>query len=98
MTMSVVFLKDYSGYRMDKTKTFYDFKVLDEAYVPRKLGQKLVFQEIAIPTFRKELNSEYRKLLKEKKKKKKADAKPKKKTRKKAVSKKAETREMAITE
>ena len=65
MTMRVVFLKDYGEYN-DK------YKVLDEVFIPRNLGQKLCFQEIAIPAYEKEKHPEYKKLIRLKKAKERA--------------------------
>ena len=68
MTMKVVFIKEYTGHRLDGKNGIDEFKPLDEEFVPRKFGQKLILSEFAIPEFRKELNPEYRRLLKEKEK------------------------------
>jgi hypothetical protein len=104
MSMKVVFIKDYSGVRLDGAKGYYNYKALDEDYVPRKFGNALIMNEIAIPEFRKEKHPEYRRLLKEKilserkeEKQEEDTEKPvKRKYRKKAVSKKAEQRETAL--
>jgi len=66
--MKIVFIKEYKGFSLDGTKGVDEYKPLDEAFVLRKFGQKMIMNEFAIPEFRKELNPEYKRLVKEREK------------------------------
>ena len=63
MTMKIVFIKDYKAPRLDADNTVDDFKALDEVFVPRKLGQALIFKNIAISPSRKDRSEAYQILI-----------------------------------
>ena len=96
--MKIVFIKDYKAPRLDADNTVDDFKALDEVFVPRKLGQALIFKNIAISPSRKDRSEAYQILIGKGKKKKVEKKTPpkKKKPVEIATSKKVEDREKAI--